>query len=97
MIVTIDDTGATGEDLRHMTAEMIHYLAAKRGVDLTGACPGMIGFLVALGATMARANELSEPDRALHAESMFELMRTFGAKASASPTVSALSPALAQA
>ena len=58
-----------------MTAEGIMHIAKQRGVELTGINTATAGFLLGLAATMVKAEQLTESDRAVHAHSTFELMK----------------------
>lgn len=73
--MTKNSTGDSIADVRHLTADMIEYLARQRSISFSEQASTKLGFLIALIASMAGANELSATDRSLHAESMFELAR----------------------
>lgn len=73
--MTKEDTGDSTGDLRHLTADMIEYLAKQRGISFSEQTLTEVGFLTALIASMAGASGLSAADRTLHAESIFELAR----------------------
>jgi hypothetical protein len=72
--------GTATADLRDLDADMLHALGGRYGADL-GECPDKLGFFAAIAASLARADQLSQADRARHAAALFDMIVTMADEA----------------